>query len=104
MRYAARADNTQRDIVKGLRALGYIVEIQKKPVDLKVRHESWLSNVWVQAECKTPNLKGGRHRLRTDLPGQKEQFDYCKAHAVPYWLSLEEAIYYLRLYSTRLAV
>lgn len=101
MRRAAKKDSTQPDIVKELRSDGYIVDIQNtehRP-DLLVRHPSWVSNVWVRAEVKTPNAKG-QIVIRKD---RKKQHEFCQEHAVPYWTSIEVAREYLRLYELRLS-
>lgn len=87
MRRAAKKDTTEKPIVKGLRDLGYIVVVLGKPVDIAVTRTSW-GNVWMFAENKTPNRAGGKYEPRSD---QKEQAEFCKAHGVPYWLTLEQA-------------
>jgi hypothetical protein len=101
MRRKAKKDTAQPDIVERLRDCGYVVEIQNtehRP-DLLVRHPSWVSNVWVRAEVKTPNAKG-KIVIRKD---RLKQHDFCQEHAVPYWISIEVAREYLRLYELRLS-
>jgi hypothetical protein len=94
-KYNRRPDTSQADIVKGLRAAGYGVEIQGKPVDLRIWHHGrWGLNRFVEIETKT--LYGKRVPKIILDPRQKAQADYCATHGVPYCATLDEAMSYLR--------
>lgn len=87
-----RPDNTQKSIVAELRKRHYTVEIIGQPVDLIVRHPTWRPNFWVMAECKTANRADGTYKPRKD---QADQTNYCIAHIIPMWTTLEAALEYL---------
>lgn len=99
-RYAKRVDLTQRDMVDELRGFGYDVQIVGRPVDLKVRHPSWIQNVWIEAEAKTPNRVNGKFKARAD---QLAQIQYVQKYGVPYWCNVTQALEYLNRMSMFLA-
>lgn len=86
-----RKDNSQDPIVEGLEKAGYTVERDGK-VDLLVRHPTWESNRWVKLEAKTKNRKEG-FKPRKD---QEDQTQYCIAHRIPYVMTIEDALEYLK--------
>lgn len=64
MRYAAKRDTTEREIVSALEAMGFSVERMDQPCDLLCgfRGQAYL------VECKTPTKRGGK-----DKPTAKQQ-------------------------------
>jgi hypothetical protein len=64
MRYAAKRDITEREIVEALEALGFSVERMDFPCDLACgfRGKTYL------VECKTPTKQGGKDKA---TPKQK---------------------------------
>jgi hypothetical protein len=94
--YARKVDQTQKEIVEGLRAAGYRVEIIWRPVDLLVgRDLRTFSNIfgnylfeWKLLETKTPT-KTGKIRKRKD---QEAQDKFCKETGTPRVTSLQEAL------------
>lgn len=76
MRRASRVDTVQQEIVDGLRAHGYRVEVIGRPVDLLVGQPliphafgpGW-SYRWTPMEIKTPTKTGAR-RVRRDQQAQ----------------------------------
>jgi hypothetical protein len=90
MRRAARKDESQRDIVNGLRDAGYEVVVLGRPVDLLIGIWAGYCKVshWKLLEVKTPT-KGGKIRLRKD---QQAQQDFCRETGTPIVSTLEEAL------------
>ena len=83
-----RSDNSKAGIVKGLRKLGFIVEIIERPVDVAIRKNSWPDGLFLLAEIKTAT-KGGKI---PHSPRQIAQRDFIAAHGCPYVTDLESAI------------
>ncbi len=75
MRWAAKTDTTQTEIVEGLRSYGVQVFVIKQPCDLLCRYydnrlRRWL---WMPLEVKTPyGKKKPRARRRRDQGAQNE--------------------------------
>ncbi len=78
-RYAMRVDDTQREIVHGLRKCGVMVWIIGRPVDLLTFHRG----NWKPMEIKT------KHYVR---PDQAEQNQLVKDTGIPRVTSLAEAM------------
>ncbi len=74
-----RADNTQADIVDGLRRVGVRVFVIGRPVDLLTLHRG----KWLPIECKS------QKRLRADQAEQNELVAEC---GIPRVTSLDEAL------------
>ena len=89
MRHASKVDSSQAEIVQTLRENLYEVDIQGRPVDLRVRAGWWPWPIWFELECKTPHRKTKTMRKRID---QAEQADYCKRIGVPYVTTGEQAL------------
>lgn len=90
MRRAAKVDTVQQEIVEGLRAAGYRVEIIGKPVDLAVFVQPFgsTSPAWLMVEVKTPT-KSGKRRRRAD---QEAQDAFIAETGTPVVMSLKEAL------------
>lgn len=90
MRWAAKVDQSQTDIVDGLRKLGCKVYVIREPCDLLVRYYDprlirWM---WQTLECKTPT-KTGKRRKRTDQDAQEA---FLADTQTPVVLNLSQAI------------
>ncbi len=102
MRRAARVDSVQDEIVKGLRAHGYRVEIIGRPVDLLVGKPEWRNfgdgvprrwySGWHLLEIKSPTKTGAR-RFRRD---QAAQDAFIAETGTKVVMSLEQALWALR--------
>lgn len=98
-RYSGKRDIAESPIVKALRKAGYTVEHDGE-VDLLVRHSAWTSNIWVKLECKTKRTKKPTMGFRP-RKDQQDQTDYCLAHCIPYVITPEQALQYLKEFSHR---
>jgi hypothetical protein len=78
-RYAMRVDDTQREIVNGLRKLGVGVWIVGRPVDLLLFYK----RRWQPMEIKTTHYK---------RPDQAEQNQFCADYEIPRVTNLSEAM------------
>lgn len=94
-KYYNHADSSQPEIVKTLRDHRYEVDIQRKPVDLRVRHPSWPWPIWFEIECKTPTGKKQQPRKRKDM---QEQDEYCARIGVPKVTTGEQALAAVRCF------
>ena len=102
MRRAAKVDTVQQEIVDGLRAAGYRVEVIGRPVDLLIGSRLWeledclrgapIRMIWTPMEIKTPTKTGAR-RVRRD---QKAQDDFIRETGIPVVMSLTQALEALR--------
>ena len=99
MRRAARKDEAQDEIVEGLRAAGYRVEIIGRPVDLlcgkawsygnKDGSRTYVERFrWELIEVKTMTAAGKR-RVRGD---QEAQDAFIRETGTPVVMSLEQAL------------
>lgn len=92
MVYARKVDQTQKEIVEGLRAAGFRVEIIGRPVDLLVGEKGTEYNhrkfYWTLMELKTPT-KAGKVRKRAD---QEAQQKFCEETGTCIVSSLDEAL------------
>lgn len=95
MRWAAKKDAKQTEIVNVLRSFGYLVDIRSeygKP-DLSVRKPGWPESVCVQMETKTPNRKDGSYvPTASESKRRKKQQEHCVAFGVPYIKTAQEAM------------
>ena len=92
MRWAARSDTTQSQIVAGLRRHGVQVFVIKQPCDLLCRYydnalRRWL---WQPLELKTPYGKRAP-KPRTDKR-QKDQLEFLASTRTPVVTSLSQAL------------
>ena len=83
MRYAARTDTTQKDIVAALRQAGAFVWIIREPVDLLV---------WYQGKFSLMDAKSPKKTSHRRLDSQKDQDALCKAFDIPRPTSPEAAL------------
>lgn len=83
MRRAARRDDTEDPIVKGLRAMGFKVYPMKLPVDLLIKHpQTGIINIL--------EVQGGK---RTGTGARKQtQLDFIRDWNVPIVKTLEQAL------------
>jgi hypothetical protein len=96
MTYARKVDQSQAEIVKGLRDAGYWVEVIRRPVDLVVglkkfnlKTEDFRSVYsWTLLEVKTPT-NSGKRRNRTD---QALQDQFIKETGTPVVMTLQQAL------------
>lgn len=91
-RYARKSDEVQDDLVRDLRAWGYIVSVIGRPVDLAVRHREWPPGLHLLMECKTPGTAGARGKRKD----QEEQTKFIAETGVPVVTSFESALEALR--------
>ena len=91
MRRAAKKDNAQSEIVKGLRAAGYSVTVlnQEGIPDLMVAERYWPAGMFKLLETKSKRNKDGSITLDKR---QEKQIEFCRAHGVPYVTTLQEAL------------
>lgn len=91
MRWAAKVDTTQSEIVKGLKSYGVQVYVIGRPVDLLCRYydnalRRWL---WQPLEVKTPHGKR-KPKPRRDSR-QETQREFLEQTSTPIVTSLQEA-------------
>lgn len=80
-RYAKRQDATQPAIVKGLRAMGYQVEIVGKPCDLLIRNPRTEKLDLLEVDGITKNRKR-----------DQKQLDFLRDWQVPLVKTLDDAL------------
>lgn len=89
-KYAKKVDLVQTEIVEGLRAAGWRVQIIGQPVDLLVgrKYASGSQVEWQLLEIKTPTKTGAR-RSRRD---QEAQDAFIRETGTPVVTSLSSAL------------
>lgn len=87
-RYAKKADDSQQDILDGLKKAGYRYWVIQWPDDILVWHPRFGANWFRMLSAKTLDAKG-RFRKRND---QKDQDEFCATTGTPRVGTAEQAI------------